>query len=143
MNDSSFDCPPNLKFVAGNLWENIDEIENPETMLIHCRTGTLIPFDDLCDLYGKFARKGIRSIGIAEHFRFDAEAGLFRDQNDEAFTSVTKTRTGQTYLHNYKKALQDAGYHIISDAMTPDVSYRGVNPLTLGEYIYVAIAELN
>lgn len=112
-------------------------------MLVHCRTGTLLPFPHLCEFYKRIAAKNIPTIGIAEHLRFDINTGRFTNQDDNEFTSIPKTHTGLTNLHDYKEALGRAGYQIVSKTRTPDISYRVVNQLALGEYGYIAFAELS
>jgi len=141
MNDQYFHGNENLHFTSGEFWETVKPINRDKSMLVHCRTGTLFQFDDLVKFYQDLYNSGFTSIGIAEHFRFDMRSGRFLDQNSPDFSSIVKTGTGVTHLHNYKKALSSAGYHIVSEKMVPDVSYRGINTLALGEYVYVAIAE--
>jgi hypothetical protein len=143
LNEICFPSLNNLKFSAGDVWENLDKIETDQTMLVHCRTGTLLPFPHLCEFYKRIAAKNIPTIGIAEHLRFDINTGRFTNQDDNEFTSIPKTHTGLTNLHDYKEALGRAGYQIVSKTRTPDISYRVVNQLALGEYVYIAFAELS
>jgi hypothetical protein len=141
LNENTFPAEQNLQFTWGEFWESVEKIDKDQTMLLHCRTGTLLEFGYLTEFYKELAKNEFPVIGIAEHFRFNMTDGRFLDQNADDFSSEVKTGTGVTRLHNYKKALSAAGYRIVVEKMVPDVSYRGRNVLALGEYVYVAIAE--
>jgi hypothetical protein len=143
LNEKIFGATGNLRFVCGDFWDFFEKEDRDETMLLNCRTGTLLDYDSLLDFYRRLARNRVPAIGIAEHFRFSKNTGKFLDQDSVDFVSENKTGTGVTRLHNYKKALVDSGYKVVIEKSVPDVSYRGINVLALGEYVYVEIEELN
>ncbi len=144
LNEKHLPKLPNLSFVDGDLWSNLKYGNPHETLLIHCRTGTLFTFDALSELYRKFSEIGIRAIALAEHVRFDIVSGRFPDVSATEFTSKVKTKSGLTHIHNYRKALANfegaPPYEAVVESRRPNLSYRKQNFMALGEYAFFLAA---
>lgn len=85
--------------------------ENPELMIFHARTATLIYPEALTRFYKSCAQLGVKYIGLYENMSLSRSEMKYYDFEDLPQDSIPYYSI--MMIHNYKKYLQDAGYEIV------------------------------
>jgi hypothetical protein len=109
-NDKYFNLP-NLKFVAGDIFDNLPD----NSLLIQMRIGVLLSKSFLEKLYRACYKAGVKNIVLLEPHGISWLSGVsyaFSDQDQDSIVF----RSGM-FIHNYPGILRTAGYEVYDSGL--------------------------